>query len=269
MAAGDIEVTWAIEGCRHYGLGLTRFLYKHNQHVVDIDKSRRISKRRIGKSDPIDAVRAATELLARDHHTTPRADGDREALRMLMVDRNHAVEARKTARSTLMSLLVTAPADLREHLRGLSQRHRPRVCAGLEAPATADRATRVLYHSLARLGRRILTLGAEIEQLTTEITRIVSDLAPGWSSPNRAWARSARPRYCCPGRMPGASAPKPPLPCSPGSHRSPPRPGAPPATASIDSAIANSIAPAHRRSQPDARPPTHPRLRRPPPREQD
>jgi hypothetical protein len=43
-----------------------------------------------------------------------RADGDREALRLLMIDRDNAVASAKTARTALAAILVTAPAPLRE-----------------------------------------------------------------------------------------------------------------------------------------------------------
>ena len=64
-AAGDRQVAWAVEGTRHYGLGLARYLAARGEQVPEIDCSRHIGKRRTGKSDPIDAVRAARELLAR------------------------------------------------------------------------------------------------------------------------------------------------------------------------------------------------------------
>ena len=64
-AAGGRPVAWAVGGTRHYGLGLARYLTAQGEHVSEIDCSRHIGKRRAGKSDPIDAVRAARELLAR------------------------------------------------------------------------------------------------------------------------------------------------------------------------------------------------------------
>ena len=54
-----------MEGTRHYGLGLARHLAGQGEQVAEIDCSRHVGKRRAGKSDPIDAVRAARELLAR------------------------------------------------------------------------------------------------------------------------------------------------------------------------------------------------------------
>jgi transposase len=90
-AAGDCRAVWAVEGTRHYGLGLARYLAARGQQVAEIDNTRHVGKRRAGKSHPIDAVRAARELLARPHAAQMRADGDREALRLLMVDWDNAV----------------------------------------------------------------------------------------------------------------------------------------------------------------------------------
>ena len=86
-AAGSGKVAWAVEGTRHYGLGLARCLAAQGQQVTEIDNTRHVGKRRNGKSDPIDAVRAARELLARPQPGQMCAGGDREALRLLMVDR--------------------------------------------------------------------------------------------------------------------------------------------------------------------------------------
>jgi hypothetical protein len=41
------------------------------------------------------------------------------ALRLLMIDRDNAVQSCKTARTALAAVLVTAPADLREQIRPL------------------------------------------------------------------------------------------------------------------------------------------------------
>ena len=149
------RLAWAIEGTRHYGLGLARQLAVAGQQVAEIDGTRHIGKRRSGKSDPIDAVRAARELLARPRPGQLRADGDREALRLLMTDRDNAIQSAKTARTVLTSVIVTAPAQLREELRHLPRERRARACAELACPAGADRLTRVAYQTLVRLGQRI------------------------------------------------------------------------------------------------------------------
>src|SRR5580693_293771 len=109
-AAGGGQLAWAIGGTRHYGLGLARHLAAAGEQACEIDGGHHLGKRRAGKNDEIDAVRAARELLARPHPAQMRADGDREALRLLMLDRDHAVQSAKTARNALAAVLVTAPA---------------------------------------------------------------------------------------------------------------------------------------------------------------
>jgi transposase len=173
------ELAWAIEGTRHYGLGLARHLAGAGQQVAEIDSTRHIGKRRAGKSDPIDAVRAARELLARPHPGQLRADGDREALRLLMCDRDNAVQSAKTARTVLTSVIVTVPAQLREELRHLPAKRRAAACAALACPAGADRLTRVTYQTLTGLGERITSLAATASALEAQISEIVEDMTPG------------------------------------------------------------------------------------------
>jgi transposase len=178
-AARDSRAVWAVEGTRHYGLGLARYLTSAGEQVSEIDNSRHIGKRRAGKSDAIDAVRAARELLARPHSAQMRADGDREALRLLMIDRDNAVASAKTARAALAAILVTAPAPLRERLRHLPRERRARECAALTCPPGGDRQTRVLHQTLIRLGQRIAGLAETAAGLETQITEIVEEMAPG------------------------------------------------------------------------------------------
>jgi site-specific recombinase XerD len=108
-----------------------------------------------------------------------RCDGDREALRLLMVDRDNAVHSCKTARTVLTSVIVTAPEELREQLRSLTRDDRARACASLACPPGADRRTRVLHQTLIRLGQRIATLDQAAAGIEAEIAAIVEDLAPG------------------------------------------------------------------------------------------
>jgi transposase len=73
--AGEAGLAWAIEGTRHYGLGLARYLAAAGEHVEEIDADKHAGNRRNGKSDAIDAVRAAREMLARPAAAQMRADG--------------------------------------------------------------------------------------------------------------------------------------------------------------------------------------------------
>jgi transposase len=238
--AGGGQIAWAIEGTRHYGLGLARYLASAGQQVAETGSTRHVGKRRAGKSDPIDAVRAARELLARPHPAQMRADGDREALRLLMIDRDHAVASCKSARTALAAVLVTAPAPLREQLRHLPRERRARACAALDCPPGADRQTRVLHQTLARLGQRIADLAGTAAGIEAQITQIAGDMTPGLVAAEPglgalsaaqillSWSHAGRIRS----EAAFAMLPAPP--------RSPSPPAAPTATASTASATASS-----------------------------
>ncbi|HEY2641080.1 MAG TPA: IS110 family transposase [Streptosporangiaceae bacterium] len=178
-AGPGAPLIWAVEGTRHYGLGLARYLAAAGQRVTEIDNTRHLTKRRAGKSDPIDAVRAARELLARPEPARMRCDGDREALRLLMVDRDNAVQSCKTASTALSSVIVTAPDQLRSQLRHLTRLARARACAQLACPAGASRPDQVLYQTLTRLGDRVIALEEAAAQIEAQIAVIVDDMAPG------------------------------------------------------------------------------------------
>ena len=81
-----------IEGTRGYGAGLARALGAAGLLVLEAEQPRRAQRRGRGNSDPIDAhlaVLAALRLEA-DRIAVPRADGGREALRILLVARQRS-----------------------------------------------------------------------------------------------------------------------------------------------------------------------------------
>src|SRR5436189_1724000 len=70
---------FAVEGTGSYGLGLTRFLTGRQERVLEVSRLRR-EPRSGGKTDALDAVRAARSVLTSDRQSTPRAGGERQAL---------------------------------------------------------------------------------------------------------------------------------------------------------------------------------------------
>ena len=265
-AAEDRQVAWAVEGTRHYGLGLARYLAARGEQVSEIDCSRHIGKRRAGKSDPIDAVRAARELLARPAPAQMRADGDREALRLLMIGRDNAVQSCKTARTALAAVLVTAPAGLRERIRPLPRERRAKACAALTCPAGADRQTRVLHQALARLGQRIAALAEVAAELEAQISEIVEEMAPGLVTAEYGLGISAPRKSCCPDPTPeGSTASKRSQCCQAPTRPRVLQPDRPAPAQPARRPPAQPRHPHHRR-HPDALPPAHPGLRSAPPR---
>jgi transposase len=113
------------------------------------------------------------------HPAQMRADGDREALRLLMIDRDNAIQSAKAARPALAAVLVTASAPLRERLRPLPRERRAKECATPTRPPSADRQPRILHQTLISLGQRIATLAGTAAEPEQQITGIAGDMAPG------------------------------------------------------------------------------------------
>jgi transposase len=83
---------FAIEGTGSFGAGLTRFLSGRGERVLEVGRLRR-ERRTGGKSDALDAIRAARSVLGSQRPATPRAGGERQALQALVAAREGAVTA--------------------------------------------------------------------------------------------------------------------------------------------------------------------------------
>ena len=169
---------WALEGTGCYGAGLTRFLVDQGEWVVEIDRPTRPRGRHGAKSDPLDAIRAGREALARDHLTSPRQRGHREALRLLHTTRAAIVAAGADARRQLKALIVTAPEPLRDRLRGRPWRQQLRACAGLVALPTEPVEHRATVRALTLTAQRALAARQEAKQLEAELRQLVTAMAP-------------------------------------------------------------------------------------------
>ena len=90
------RVAVCVEGSRSYGIGLARALAAAGLLVIESGRPSRKQRRGKGKSDPVDAHLAVLAALRLDSGRlpVPRADGDREALRILLVARQEIRVAR-------------------------------------------------------------------------------------------------------------------------------------------------------------------------------
>ena len=160
---------WAIEGSGHYGAGLARYLARHGEAVVEVSRMPRSGQRLEGKDDRLDAVRAARAALGSEKLALPRVGERREALRMLLSTRRSAVEVRRQALTQLRSMIVTAPVDLREQLRGLPAQQLLARCSRLRGPrcGSPDEFAAVLV--LRTLARRIQAATDEATAFKREI----------------------------------------------------------------------------------------------------
>jgi transposase len=71
----DGRRAWAIEGSGSYGQGLARFLAEQGERVLEVERPARTAAGGRGKSDALDALRAARAALGAERPATPRSGG--------------------------------------------------------------------------------------------------------------------------------------------------------------------------------------------------
>jgi transposase len=169
---------WGVEGTGSYGVGLTAVLVAAGERVVEVERPARAARRQGAKSDAIDAVRAAREVLGRDRQIEPRTRGEREAVRVLLATRNGAVVARTKVLNHLHALVVTAPDRLRERLAGLNSQELVRRCARLRVCDDRPVEEQATVRALRACARRALACGTEADELDTELERLLAGCVP-------------------------------------------------------------------------------------------
>ena len=168
---------FAVEGSGSFGAGLTRVLTARGERVLEVGRLRR-ERRSRGKSDALDAVRAARSVLGQERPATPRAGGERQALRALVAAREGAVNAKCAGLAQLRDLLVTTPEPLRSELRPLTQAPLLRRLASTRPDTRRDPELRGSLLALRSIARRVLQLQAEERELAREIEALIRKLAP-------------------------------------------------------------------------------------------
>jgi transposase len=169
---------WAVEGAGHYGAGLTRYLDERGETVLEVGRQARGERRLRGKDDPLDAIRAARAGLAAETLTLPRSGERQEALRVLLLARRSAVEARRHALAQLRSVIVTAPEHLREELRQLPMTQLIRRCSRFRRSHSRTSDELAIVLALRSLARRIEAATDEANELEREIIGHVRALVP-------------------------------------------------------------------------------------------
>ena len=170
--------TFGVEGTGCYGAGLARFLTGCGYRVVEVNRSNRSERRRLGKSDPIDAELAARAVLAGMAQGTPKSGVDQvEMIRMLKSTKNSAVKARTQAMNQMRALVVTAPAELRQVLRGLTASQLIVRCANLRSGALVT-PTAAAKYALRSLAHRYQQLATESDGIEEELAQVTEATAP-------------------------------------------------------------------------------------------
>lgn len=169
---------WAVEGTGSFGAGLARFLLDRGESVVEVERPKRTNRKAGAKSDALDAVRAAREVLSGHATATPRLGSMNSQLRALLAARRSAVHAAVKASQQLDGLAVWAPEPLGSRLRGLSVPHLVSRCKRLRVPCGADHETATVVGVMRSLATRVEQLQTEAADHLHQIKTIVSDIRP-------------------------------------------------------------------------------------------
>lgn len=173
------RVVAGLEGTRSYGIGLARAIAAAGLMVVEVQAPRRADRRHRGKSDPIDAHLAGLQVLRMPAGKlpVPRADGDREALRILLSARRELIMARTRQINRLRALLLGGDDADRDLSRGTL------TGARLQAIGRRSRASETTEQSVRRAeARRLATAiraaAAELAANKRQLSALVTRLAP-------------------------------------------------------------------------------------------
>lgn len=171
----------SIEGTRSYGAGLARAAAAAGLRVIECEQPTRARRRGKGKSDPIDAhlaVLTALQLHA-DKLPTPRADGDREALRILLCARQELTTSGTAQTNRLRALLRDGDDTDRRLARARLNDAVLAALARRRQPAGASREQAVRHGEIRRLALALRQAARALKANRTELATITNDLVPG------------------------------------------------------------------------------------------
>jgi transposase len=150
--------------------------------VIECQQPTRQQRRGKGKSDPIDAHLAVVTALQLDVNRlpTPRADGDREALRILLSARHELTTAITKQINRLRALLLGGDDDAdRQTARGALTEAILVGLARRRGPRDADRQQAVRLAEIRRLALALRDAARALKTNRKHLQAIVVALAPG------------------------------------------------------------------------------------------
>jgi len=251
---------WAIEGTGGHGAGLSRHLIEISEIVIELDRPKRAARRNGAKSDPLDAIRAAREAMARPQLGTPRTGGERQALSVLLAARRSAINASTEAQQQVFSLVIAAPEPIRARFRGQKLAAMLNTAANLRVHASYDPETTSTVVAVRTLARRAHAMLKETRELQKAILTIIRSWRPDLLGEFGVSDQSSQRRCYAPGPTPAASTPRPRSRCSRRrTHPGEQRPSHHPLLAQPLRRPPAQQRTAHRGAEPNPVPASHPR----------
>ena len=170
-----------VESTGSYAAGLTRFLAARGVAVVEVNQPHAHTRRRRGKSDPLDAEAAARKVLAGEATSVPKHTGGIvESIRQLRVAREGAVKANTAALNQLYELVITAPDELRQQLAARkTSRGKASLCLRLRPDrARLHEPLQAAKLALRSVAERVRDLDRQIGLLDQHLAPLVATAAP-------------------------------------------------------------------------------------------
>jgi transposase len=177
IAGHGVIETAGVEGTSSYGAGIARHLAASGVPVVEVNRILAADRRKRGKSDRLDAYRAARSVLA-GTATTPPKDSSIEPLRALHQARRSAVKAYQAAWRQIMAILVTAPSRVRDHYRHMDEITLIAALAKTRPASQTDADDASIGYALRCLARRALALAAERDDLQAQLAILTHQANP-------------------------------------------------------------------------------------------
>jgi len=168
-----------VEGTGSWGVGLTRFLHSEDVVVVEVDRPNRQKRRKVGKSDPTDALAAARAALSGEASVTPKGrNGPVEQIRVLMVARRSARQQRIQTLNQLRHLVFTAPEPIRVRFKDRYKTGLVTEAANMRPGKGSDPVTYTTNLVIRTLARRIRGLNTEMGEIDVMLTGLIAETAP-------------------------------------------------------------------------------------------
>jgi transposase len=168
-----------VEGTGSWGVGLTRFLHSQDIVVVEVDRPNRQKRRKVGKSDPTDALAAARAALSGEASVTPKTrNGPVEQMRVLMVARRSARQQRIQTLNQLRHLVFCAPEPIRVRFKDRYKTGLVTEAANMRPRQGSDPVTYTTNLVIRNLARRIKALNAEMRSIDQTLITLIGDTAP-------------------------------------------------------------------------------------------
>ena len=174
------RLVFAVEGTRSYGAGLTRAITAAGLSVIEVERPR-VAGRRRGKSDTLDAHAAVLAALRTDADrvASPRADGPREALRILLGAREELTTVKTAQTNRLRALLLTGEDNDQPLARGRLTVDRLQTIARRRGRPDDGVDIAVRRAEARRLAVSIRDLDRQLTDNKAHLADLAEQMAPG------------------------------------------------------------------------------------------